>query len=131
MPTYVESNIDRIKSLIKDKGLKQKHICAQLGLAETYLSNVKNGKDKMTEERLIKIASMLGTTYEYLTDQSDDPNPPRLSQIAPTEEERLVHKLMELLPSLSAEQRDTISRLFSLPESEMNRALEMLRLFLN
>lgn len=68
-------NIDRIKALIKKRGLKIKYVCAELGLAETYLSNVKNGKDRMTDERLYAIADVLGTTYEYLTDQTDDPKP--------------------------------------------------------
>nr|DAI29759.1 MAG TPA: ESX-1 secretion-associated regulator [Caudoviricetes sp.] len=124
-------NINKIKELCKNHGIKQSFLCEQLGLKKVYFNDVAKRNGEMPDDRIRKIASMLGTTYEYLTDQSDDPNPPRLSQIAPTEEERLVHKLMELLPSLSAEQRDTISRLFSLPESEMNRALEMLRLFLN
>ncbi len=68
-------NIDRIKALIKKRGLKIKYVCAELGLAETYLSNVKNGKDRMTDERLYAIADVLGTTYEYLTNQTDDPKP--------------------------------------------------------
>ena len=65
-------NIDRIKELAKEKGIKIKYICSQLGLAETYLSNVKNGKDRMTDERLQKIADILDTTVEYLTGESDE-----------------------------------------------------------
>ena len=68
-------NIDKIKSLAREKGVKIKYICAQLGLAETYLSNVKNGKDRMTQDRLEQIADILETTVEYLTDETDDPSP--------------------------------------------------------
>lgn len=68
-------NIDRIKNLAKEKGIKIKYICAQLGLAETYLSNVKNGKDRMTNDRLSRIAVMLDTTVDYLADVTDDPTP--------------------------------------------------------
>lgn len=64
-------NIDKIKSLAKDQGIKIKFICSQLGLSETYLSNVKNGKDRMTEERLEKIADVLHTTPEYLRDETE------------------------------------------------------------
>ena len=64
-------NIDKIKSLAKDQGIKIKFICSQLGLSETYLSNVKNGKDRMTEERLDKIADILHTTPEYLRDETE------------------------------------------------------------
>lgn len=70
-----DANIDKIKALAKKRGLKIKFICSELGLAETYLSNVKNGKDRMTDERLYTIANILGTTYEYLTDQTDDSAP--------------------------------------------------------
>ena len=68
------ANIDKIKALAKEKGIKIKYICSQLGLSETYLSNVKNGKDRMTDERLAIIAQILGTTTEYLTDKTDKKN---------------------------------------------------------
>ena len=64
-------NIDKIKSLAKDQGIKIKFICAQLSLAEGYLSNVQSGKTVMTEERLEKIADILHTTPEYLRDETD------------------------------------------------------------
>lgn len=67
-------NVNKIKSLAKDQGIKIKFICSQLGLSETYLSNVKNGKDRMTEERLEKIADILHTTPEYLRDETDEPS---------------------------------------------------------
>lgn len=67
-------NIDKIKILAKEQGIKIKFICSQLGLSETYLSNIKNGKDRMTDERLEKIAEILHTTPEYLRDETDDPS---------------------------------------------------------
>lgn len=68
-------NIDRIKELAKERGIKIKYLCSKLGLAETYLSNVKNGKDRMTDERLAIIARELGTTVEYLRDETDVKTP--------------------------------------------------------
>lgn len=68
-------NIDKIKRMAKEKGIKIKYICAQLGLSETYLSNVKNGRDHMTDERLAVIADILGTTVAYLNDETDTPSP--------------------------------------------------------
>ena len=70
------ANIDKIKQLAREKGLKIKFICQQLGLSETYLSNVKNGIDRMTDERLIKIAALLQTSTDYLNDKTDNPAPP-------------------------------------------------------
>lgn len=66
------ANIDKIKSLAREQGIKIKYLCSQLGLSETYLSNVKNGRDHMTDERLERIARMLNTTVEYLNDETND-----------------------------------------------------------
>lgn len=66
------ANINKIKQLAREKGIKIKFICAQLGLSETYLSNVKNGRDHMTDERLSAIANILGTTVEYLNDETEE-----------------------------------------------------------
>lgn len=116
MPTYVDSDIDRIKTLIKDKGMKQKHVCAQLGLSETYLSNIKNGKDKMTCERLKKIVEMLGTTTDYLTGHTDDPSP--IEPKPPKAE-------------LSEDQQELLQRLLSLSGDEQKKAFDMLKLYLD
>lgn len=64
-------NIDKIKSLARERGIKIKYLCSELGLSETYLSNVKNGRDRMTDRRLETIAQMLNTTVEYLRDETD------------------------------------------------------------
>lgn len=69
------ANIDKIKALAREKGIKIKYICSTLGLSETYLSNIKNGIDRMTDERLEKIADLLGTSPEYLNDQTDEKFP--------------------------------------------------------
>ena len=65
------ANIDKIKALAKEKGVKQNYICAQLGLQYSYLNDVEKGKNKLTEERLRIIADILGTTPEYLKDETD------------------------------------------------------------
>jgi transcriptional regulator with XRE-family HTH domain len=124
-------DIDRVKQLIKDKGLKQKHICAQLGLSETYLSNVKNGKDKMTVERLNKIAAMLDTSYEYLTNQTDNPLPAELTRITQSQDETVALSLIGKLSTLTEDQKNTFARLFALSGDNFNRAMEILKLFLD
>lgn len=69
-------NVLKIKSLCKEKGIKQGWLCQQLGLAYVYLNDVAKGKSAMPDDRIRQIAVMLGTTYEYLTDQTDDPERP-------------------------------------------------------
>lgn len=96
-------NIDKIKTLAREKGVKIKYICSQLGLAETYLSNVKNGKDRMTQERLEQIAEILGTTVAYLTDETDDPSPTKKEPVQALDEvEELV---LQILRTMSVEEK--------------------------
>lgn len=63
-------NVDKIKSLAKSKGIKYSYICEQLGLQKGYLNDVASGKTTMSDERIRKIAEILDTTYDYLTDQT-------------------------------------------------------------
>lgn len=96
-------NIDKIKTLAREKGVKIKYICSQLGLAETYLSNVKNGKDRMTRERLERIAEILETTVAYLTDETDDPAPKEKEPVqALSEEDDLI---LQILHSMTVEEK--------------------------
>lgn len=96
-------NIDKIKTLAREKGVKIKYICSQLGLAETYLSNVKNGKDRMTRERLERIAEILETTVAYLMDETDDPTPTKKEPVqALSEEEDLI---LQILRTMTVEEK--------------------------
>lgn len=96
-------NIDKIKTLAREKGVKIKYICSQLGLAETYLSNVKNGKDRMTRERLEQIAEILETTVAYLTDETDDPAPKEKEPVQALDEvEELV---LQILRTMTVEEK--------------------------
>lgn len=64
-------NINKINALIKSKGLKKSYICEQLGLQKTFLSNVERGNCGISDERLEKIAEILGTTVAYLCDEDE------------------------------------------------------------
>ena len=68
-------NIARVRAIAKEKGIKIGYICDQLGMKNSYLADVANGKNSMSDERITKIAEILGTTHAYLTDQTDDPAP--------------------------------------------------------
>lgn len=66
-------NVDKIKSLAEKKGIKISFLCDRLGLTRGYFNDVKRGKNKISSERIAKIANLLDTTYEYLTDETDNP----------------------------------------------------------
>lgn len=69
-------NIDKIRALARKRGMKLGYIQEQLGVRRTYFAEVKAGKDKMSDERIVKVAKMLGTSYAYLTDETDYPYDP-------------------------------------------------------
>lgn len=122
-------NIDKIKLLAREKGIKIKFICSQLGLAETYLSNVKNGKDRMTDERLKIIADILDTTTAYLLDETD------IKEKAPSPsvdgENAKYNELMSLLDQMddkSLSRFIELVHLASLPDEDFDRAIAILRL---
>lgn len=70
------ANINKIKELCKEKGISQTYISKKLGLAPSYLTDVANGKNTISPERLSQIADILGTTTDYLEDKSDEKNVP-------------------------------------------------------
>ena len=99
--------IDRIKALAKEKGISLSFICGKLGLARNYLSEVKNGKTKLTDDRLAIIADILNTTPEYLkgeTDQKERPQPLD-SELEQNEELEL---FMKYYVPLSTEQKKIV-----------------------
>lgn len=120
---YVNNvNIGKIKELAKSRGIKIKFICSQLGLSETYLSNVKNGKDRMTEERLFKIAKILGTSFEYLTDMTDDPEPDFIIRTAGTLQDKLQNEVITKMNSTTEEQKKLIGMILKMSPEETKKS---------
>lgn len=104
-------NIDKIKNLAREKGIKIKHICAEVGRAETYLSNIKNGQDRMTPDRLEKIANILGTTAEYLTDKTEQKEKPTIELSNDSHIINLGEKLRQLRYGKNLTQQQVADRL--------------------
>lgn len=69
------STVDRITNLAKDKGITQAFISGKLGVHRNWLSCVKRDNLKISDERLVIIADVLGTTVAYLKCETDDPLP--------------------------------------------------------
>lgn len=121
-------NINKIKELAKSKGISITYICDQFGAARGYLNDVARGKNSMSEERVYKAAQILGTSFEYLMDITDDPDPNYLLRETESLEERIVHEVMYKLAEMPEEQKETLSSLLKLPDTEFKRALDMLNL---
>lgn len=73
-------NVSKIKSLAKLKGITIAFICSSVGMQRGYLNDVAAGKTNMPEDRIRTIAEILDTSYEFLTDQTDDPIGPEAKQ---------------------------------------------------
>ena len=115
-------NIDKIKSLCKQKGIKLKYLCDQFGVAQVYLNDVAKGKNTMSEDRIMKCAEILGTSFEYLIDLTDDPEPNFIGRTA----EALRDKVSLILASVAAmsdEEQEILHKLVALPEEKRAKML--------
>ena len=120
-------NINRIKDLAKSKGISITYICEQFGAGRGYLNDVARGKNTMSDERIFKVAKILDTTYEYLTDMTDDPAPDSAAKKAESPEERLIHTVIERVMQLPPEQVEILQNVFESKEEDFTRAMSVLK----
>lgn len=122
-------NITKIKALADAQGIKYGKVCEAVGKKHTYLNDIAKGVVKnVPEENVYTIAKFLGTSFEYLMDMTDDPDPDFLVKLTESTEERIVHEVMYKLADMPENQKETLSRLLNLPEDEFTRAMDMLNL---
>jgi|TARA_R110000824_G_scaffold70866_2_gene181671 putative transcriptional regulator len=57
---------NRIKEILREKGIKQTYICKELGINESVLSLIINGKRKPSQERLKALAKILNVSIKDL-----------------------------------------------------------------
>lgn len=68
-------NIHKIRLLAAEKGVKLSFLISKIGLkSRTYFQDVEKRNSDIPEDKLQIIAHTLGTTVEYLRDETDDPN---------------------------------------------------------
>lgn len=113
-------NVDRIKSLAKQRGMTMAYINEYLGKYRGFLSSVRCGTDHIDEAELSIIARLLDTTPEYLTNQTDDSAPYRIQDKA------CLNALMNIAKELTVPQVRIIIRLADLLRDDAiwcNRAI--------
>ncbi len=69
-------NIERIKSLAKEKGLSLSFICSKIGVARIYFNDIQKYNREIPVARLQVIADLLGTTVEYLNGKTNEKGKP-------------------------------------------------------
>ena len=59
----------KIADYLKDHGITQKYLVIKTGIEPEKVSNIINGKRKITGDELIAICNVLGLTLDYFKDQ--------------------------------------------------------------
>ncbi len=110
-------NYNKLQGLLKEKGLSQSFVSEKIGMSRNYLKDCKRLNTDIPMDRLNLIAETLGTTIEYLTDQTDDPSPKQKKPAAISDElwEKINNdpsalKFLELLYSMNEEQISELER---------------------
>lgn len=65
-------NLEKLKSLIKENGVKQVAICRLLNKNAAFMNDLWNGRTSLKPDELKVVANYLHTTPEYLTDQTEE-----------------------------------------------------------
>lgn len=105
---------ERIQGMCKLSGISQKHLCDIIGEDRAFLSNVFRGNRTISDKELAIIANKLGTTVEYLTGKTDNPNIDESEQ----EHDELTEYLIEL------KTRPEMRMLFSLAKGATKKDVE-------
>ena len=67
---------ERIDLLRKEQGIMWSHLNEKIGAYRGKLTEFKNGKTTLSQDEIFRIASVLGTSTDYLLGNTDDPSPP-------------------------------------------------------
>lgn len=66
-------NFNKAKTLADKEGLSLAYLSEYLGYYRGYLNDVRRGKIDIKSDSVVKLANKLDTSYEYLTDETDNP----------------------------------------------------------
>lgn len=96
-------NIDKIKTMAKNKGIAISFICEKLGKTRTYFNDVKLRGADIPENNLLVIADILDTTPEYLKDETDQKEKSPVKELSADDE-----LVLKFFNSLTEEQKDSL-----------------------
>lgn len=80
-------NMARVEALKTRLKLSNREISESVGVQENTVWRWISGKSQPASIHLSKLAEVLGTSSDYLLGNSDDPTPPKRSQVDLTESE--------------------------------------------
>lgn len=95
----MEKTLQKIISVMNDKGITQKDMTEALGLSEPSFAAWKSGRNRSYLKYLHAIADFLGVSVEYLRGETDEKmKPPVNEDEGLTNEERLLLALFNQIP---------------------------------
>ena len=100
--------IDRIKELAKEQKRSLSYICAKIGVANNYLTDIARGKNTLKPDRLAQIAEILGTTPDYLLGKTDKKEKPDVN-IELSEQEKHLIEIIRTLPPKDVNRLEAIA----------------------
>ena len=101
--------IIRIFELIKERGISQRETAKIFGVSQGTFNNWENSNTQPSIEQLVSIARFFEVSVDYLIGNADDVG------------------VINLISTLTPEQREVISLFSALPESARNATLTVLR----
>lgn len=93
--------VDRVLQLLAESGIKTSPLEKQLGFTRGTIEKWRKGKNKVSTEAIIKIATYFNVSADYLLCLSDIPKPLKISDIA----ERKIAALSTEIAELSQDER--------------------------
>lgn len=128
-----EKCINSIQALAKKQGISMKFLCDQLGKRRSFLSEVRLGKDRIHDNEVEVIASILNTTPAYLRGETDNPEPPAAEGDWVDEIKISPAKLAcaKQIARLSDAHAEVMSGLFEFNEEDIRAVARALVLFKN
>ena len=97
------STIDRIISVMKEKGIKQKELCDYLGKGEMVFSNWKAGRSESYKKYIPQIAEFFGCSVDYLLGKEQKKE---TAQKDSQSREKKIDELTSLYAKLSPERKE-------------------------
>lgn len=123
---------DNYEKLCKEKGISPTAAGVAIGVTNAAVSKWKKGSipNGMTLQKIadhfgVSVASLMGEDGAAMREEAEQ-NADKILRLTESAEENLMHMLLLKLPDITEDQRDTLRSLFTLPQEEFKRAMDML-----
>ncbi len=104
-------NISKIRLLLKEQGWSASYLSRAFDKGPTWIADMERGRGLPDETTLRAIAEKLGTTVEYLTDQTDKKEQKNKPAAESDELSKMEKNIVELFRLIPSEKQETVYRM--------------------